>query len=32
MAEIVSGVDVFISKIPELKSYTIGVNNTKVNI
>jgi len=32
MAQIVSGVDVFISKIPELKSYTININTTNVNI
>ncbi len=32
MADIVSGVDLFISKIPELKSYTIDINNTKVDI
>ncbi len=32
MAEIMSGVDIFISKIPELKSYTIDIKNTSVNI
>lgn len=32
MADIVSGVDVFISQIPELKSYMIDINNTKVDI
>jgi hypothetical protein len=32
MAEIVSGVDVLISQIPELKSYTIDIKNTRVDI
>lgn len=32
MANIVSGVDLFISQIPELKSYTIAIQNTTVDI
>ena len=32
MALVVSGVDILISKIPEIKSYTIDINNTKVNM
>lgn len=32
MAKIVSGVDVLISQIPELKSYTIDISNTRVDI
>lgn len=32
MAEISSGIDLFVSTIPELKSYTISINNTNVAI
>jgi multidrug efflux pump subunit AcrB len=32
MAEIMSGVDLFVSQIPELKSYTIDIANTKASI